>query len=521
MLTNELKEETSHTVVFDVIPVIHLRGGRTIDFTGNNPDESAIFEEWEPLETAKFWIEEGASRIHVVDIDALFQRDATLNWQLITRLCELPVKVQLVAGHLDMKNIDRAIQAGVSRVMLDASQEDINLLASSAVSSYGPDAIGVMFTTRAVGKVGTIEETEDWPEDWAGAGGEQVVSRALQMYRLGIHSGIHTTIADNGEMSGCDVRITKELASLSGVNFQVGGEIYDMDDIASCYNCKGVSGVLIGRALYNGNISLKRALRTTRRKIAFDTGLPAWKQEQDTVKARLRYQLTRHYLHRHLPDRSLHILDAGGGNGQDALLMAGAGHTVALVDESAAMLADFQEANELSPVASSITTHHCNLRDIPENFDEDDFDVVLCHNVIQYVTDWQEQLRNAVKPLKKGGIFSLVTRNQLALPYLIDLETIEIDQLSELSTAVKTHSPFFESEITLYRPTDLTDWLTDNGFDLIGRYGLLTLNHYASTVNSPENQMLISKLEQFEANLGEVSPYRDTARYIQVLAKKC
>lgn len=200
--------------------------------------------------------------------------------------------------------------------------------------------------------------------------------------------------------------------------------------------------------------------------------------------------------------------------------MAGAGHTVALVDESAAMLADFQEASEANPVASNITTYHCNLRDIPDNFDDDQFDVVLCHNVIQYVTDWREQLRNAVKPLKSGGIFSLVTRNQLALPYLIDLETIEIDQLSQLSTSLKAHSLFFDSDITLYRPADLTDWLADNGFELIERYGLLTLNHYASTVNSPENEVLISKLEQIEAKLGEFSPYRDSARYVQVLAKK-
>lgn len=202
-----------------------------------------------------------------------------------------------------------------------------------------------------MGKVGAIEENEDWPEDWAGAGGEQVVSRALQLYHLGVYTGIHTTIADNGEMSGCDVRITKELASLSGINFQVGGEIYDMGDIASCYNCKGVNGVLLGRALYNGNINLERALRTTKRKIAFDTGLPVWKLEQDTVKARLRYSLAHNYLHKHLPGRSLDILDAGGGNGKDALSMAGAGHRVTLVDESAAMLADFQEANlgKISP----------------------------------------------------------------------------------------------------------------------------------------------------------------------------
>ena len=116
----------------------------------------------------------------IVDIDAMFQRDSALNWALITRICELPVKVQLVGGHLEVADIERAFQAGVSRVMIDGTQADVNLLASSAVSSFGPDSIGVMFTTRAVGKSGVIGESEDWPEDWAGGAAEPQVRLAAR-----------------------------------------------------------------------------------------------------------------------------------------------------------------------------------------------------------------------------------------------------------------------------------------------------------------------------------------------------
>lgn len=520
MLASELVETKQHTISFDIVPVIHLRDGQTIDFTGGKPEESAIFDNWAPLETARFWINEGASWLHIVDIDAMFQRDSTLNWQLITKICALPVRVQLVGGHFHIDDIERAFQAGVSRIMLDASQPDINLLASSAVTTHGPEAIGVMFTTRAVGKVGAIAASDDWPDDWAAAGGEEAVTRALQLYRLGITTGVHTTIADDGAMSGCDARITQELASLSGINFQAGGEIYDLDDVVSCYNRKGVTGVLIGRALYNGSINLKQALRTTRRKLAFETGLPDWKRDQHTVKARLRYQIAQSYLQRHLPERSLHILDAGGGNGQEALALASNGHDVELLDESTAMIADFKESNELNPSATSITTHNCNIREIPRRFNDELFDLVMCHNVIQYVTDWEHHIRSSVKPLKSGGLFSLIVRNRQALPYQIDLESTEPDKLDEVAQSFVAQSNVFNSEITLFTPGFLIDWLSDNGFESVLHYGILSLNHYAETSGSPDNEMLISKLASFETALGKSSPYRDVARYTHLIAVK-
>jgi S-adenosylmethionine-dependent methyltransferase len=505
---------------FDIFPAIHLRNGQTIDFTGHSPDEAPIMDSWQPLESAKFWIDEGASWIHIVDIDALFKRDTTLNWQTITQLCELPVKVQLVGGNFDLADIDRAMKAGVHRVLLDASQKDINLLASTALASYGPESLGVIFTTSGIEQTGVIKQPSDWPTDWEAAGGEQIVTRALQLYHLGITTGVHTTIAKDGTMSGCDVRITQELASLSGMNFLVGGEVYDMDDVVHCYNRKGVTGILIGRALYNGTINLQRALNNTRRKIAFETGLPDWKQEQVTLKARLRYKIANDYLQEHLPDKRLRALDAGGGNGLDALYLAGIGHEVDLLDESMAMINDFEKSNEHQPAADHVTTHNCNIREIPKRFDDNEFDIVLCHNVIQYVVDWQSILHNAVKPLKRGGIFSLITRNIHALPYQTDYESVEPDQVDDFLDLSISHSPVFDSKISLFSPNDLIGWLEQHQFVDINHYGILSLHHYAALSDQAENEMLISKLESIEYKLGKRSPHRDVARYVQLVAIK-
>lgn len=520
MIVAENAGVTPNNLRFDIFPAIHLRNGQTIDFTGHDPDEAPIVDSWRPLESAKFWIDEGASWIHIVDIDALFRRDSTLNWQTITQLCELPVKVQLVGGNFDAADIDRAIAAGVHRVLLDASQPDINLLASTALAAHGSESLGVIFTTSDIGHVGTIEQPSDWPTDWEAAGGEDVVTRALQLYHLGITTGVHTTIAKDGTMSGCDVRITQELASLSGMNFLVGGEVYDMDDVVHCYNRKGVTGILIGRALYNGTINLQRALNNTRRKIAFETGLPGWKQEQETLKARLRYTIANSFLQEQLPDNPLRVMDAGGGNGLDALNLAGLGHDVDLLDESMAMITDFEESSEHHPAADHITAHNCNIREIPKRFNENEFDVVLCHNVIQYIVDWQSILSNAVKPLKRGGIFSLITRNIQALPYQTEYESIELDAVADILDSSFSHSMVFDSKVSLFSPGELISWLQNNQFIDIKHFGILSLHHYAGLSDQAENEMLISKLETIEHQLGKVSPHRDVARYIQLIAIK-
>jgi len=519
-LDTNLAEMTPHVLQFDIFPAIHLRDGKTVDFTGKDPDESAIVDSWRPLETAQFWIDEGANWIHVVDVDAMFQRDSSLNWQLITQLCELPVKVQLVGGHFSMEDLDRAMQAGVQRVLLDASQPDINMLASTAVAAHGPESLGVIFTTRAAGKVGSIEDSDDWPTDWAAAGGAEVVTRASQLYHLGITTGVHVTVAADGSMSGCDAGITQELASLSGMNFLVGGEVYDMNDVVRCYNRKGVTGILIGRALYNGNINLQQALRNTRRKIAFESGLPGWKQEQDSLKARLRYSISKQYLQGHLPERSLQVLDAGGGNGLDALYLAGLGHEVSLLDESMAMLADFEEQSINIPAANHVTTCNANIRDIPKHYSDEQFDLVLCHNVIQYVNDWESILRNAVQPLKSGGVFSLITRNRQALPYQLDVDAIDAEEIDQVIESFNHRSAVFDSNIMLFTPSVLVEWLQSNGFQVLQQYGILSLHHYANVADQTEHETLIAKLEHLEYKLGQLSPHRDVARYVQLVAVK-
>ena len=78
---------TQHTDDFLIFPALHLKGGKSFDFTENAEDESSIPELPEPVACARYWIEQNAKWIHVMNVDAALDDDTSHNWPLVERLC--------------------------------------------------------------------------------------------------------------------------------------------------------------------------------------------------------------------------------------------------------------------------------------------------------------------------------------------------------------------------------------------------------------------------------------------------
>ena len=356
---------------------------------------------------------------------------------------------------------------------------------------------------------------------WRMAGGLQAVTLGVQMYHLGITTAVHSRIQPDGSMSGADLEVSKELAQLTGLNVIVGGEVRDMDDVVECYNHQGICGVLIGKALHTGKIDLKRALQATSRKIAFESGLPQWKQEQQALKGQIRYELSAQNLFNHLPKgKLLRTLDAGGGNGIDSLRLAKMSYPVDLVDTSLSMLHDLQTNADQLGMGNTVTTHSFDIREIKKRFAADSFDLVLCHNVIQYSDDWEDLLVSSLAPLASGGIFSLITRNKHAVPYDAALDDYELDELPALLEQPHGKSGVFDSDISFFTVLFLTDWLEQHGFSTIADYGVFCLYNHHSVSARYNDTATVAKLHTLEKHLGNLSPYKETARYIQIVAQK-
>lgn len=495
---------------FEIFPALHLRRGRLIDMTLAS-DEGSF--EADPLDSARRWIDEGARWLHVVDVDATFDRDASANRPVIEALATLPVSLQFSGGQRTAEDIAHAMALGIDRLLVSTAAVETPELIARAIAEYGRERLGLSIVTDETGAVLT--------HGWQSAGGLEAVTLAIQMGRLGIGTAVHSRVLPDGTMTGTDLATSCELAALSGLNVIVGGEVRDLDDVVACYNQPGITGVLIGRALQNGTLDLRTAVDETRSNLAFESGVPYWKAQQSSLAVRVRRALARANLLDHLPVQDgLRVLDAGGGTGLASLPLAAAGATVDLVERSRAMLAEFEADALEAGLRHRVTAHVLDIREIHRRFDISRFDLVLCHNVIQYSEDWQTLLSSMTAPLARGGLLSLVARNWFGEPYGVDLASTDIDELPHVLTRERGASRLFDTDVRFFSAPFLADWLTGHGFEVVADYGLMCRHVVPEPATDADAQVLLDKSVVLERLMGARDPYKQTARYVQLIARK-
>jgi len=304
---------TTPARTFDILPALHLSQGRLVDLASDtNSQNPVLSDDTDQLSAARRAIKHGARWIHVINVDTSFDPEASHQWELIDQLCQLPVKVQYGGGIGSAANIDRAIEAGVSRVLLSKLAITSPQVVSAAIIKHGRDRFALSITASPDGVV--------FGSDNDAVEGLNALTLAVQMYQLGITTLVHTRLEPDGTMSGTELDNSIELAKLSGMNVIVGGEVRSLKYVIACYNQPGITGVLIGKALQTGKFRLGDALDETRAALAFESGVPRWKNEQHTMRVRLRRSLSHANLKMHATKpEGLRILDAGGGNGLASL----------------------------------------------------------------------------------------------------------------------------------------------------------------------------------------------------------
>lgn len=242
--------------------------------------------------------------------------------------------------------------------------------------------------------------------------------------------------------------------------------------------------------------------------------------EQGEPWNRLKYALTQSNLARHLPPGPLAVLDAGGGNGADSLPLALAGHSVTLVDYSAEMLGvAVRRADELG-LARRVATHIADLTRLHELFPRPQFDVVLCHNVVQYVDNAPPLLAALSATLKPGGLLSLISTNRYAAPlraafFLGDLQAA-FEQLDQpLDRAI-----LFDTPVRHYSADEVRALLPAAGLAHLADYGIRCVYDYWGDNERKRDPAVIAQLDRLEMALTDRHPYKLLARFFQVVAEK-
>lgn len=245
-------------MAFDIFPAIDLRRGQVVRLQLGDPNRQTVFSN-DPVETAKRWLDAGARWIHVVNLDGAFAEDGRANWLALEKLGRLETQVQFGGGLRSLEDMGKAMDYGVSRVILGTAALENPELVSASIARYGPDRVAVGIDARD-GRVrtrGWQNETAATPTDLARA-----------MGRLGVRTIIYTDISRDGVLGGVNTPATVALASNSGLSVIASGGVKSLDDVAELapFASSGVAGVIIGRALYEGRVDLAAALALAEKK---------------------------------------------------------------------------------------------------------------------------------------------------------------------------------------------------------------------------------------------------------------
>ncbi|MEU7527162.1 class I SAM-dependent methyltransferase [Saccharothrix sp. NPDC042600] len=242
-----------------------------------------------------------------------------------------------------------------------------------------------------------------------------------------------------------------------------------------------------------------------------DTSMTAWRQWQDSPWGRLRYTLAEHNLARHLGDAPLRVLDLAGGDGSDAVRLAVRGHDVTVLDNSPAMLAAAAERAAAAGVA--ITRIEADIADLPDAA----YDVVLCHNIIQYRDD---ALALALDALRPGGLLSVMAINRHAAPLVTAVRRLDpAAALAALDTD-QARTATFDTTITLYTAEDLSRLMRVSGCRVLAHYGIRAVCDYIADDERKHDPAFYADLERLELALTDREPHKHTARLFQLVGRK-
>jgi phosphoribosylformimino-5-aminoimidazole carboxamide ribotide isomerase len=236
----------------EVIPAIDIRGGRCVRLHQGDYALETVFED-DPIAVALRWAEQGATRIHVVDLDGA--RDGRqANAELVRAIAStVACPVQTGGGIRDLATLRATLEAGVQRVALGTAAVKDPALLRQAIAFAG-DRLIVSVDVRD----GNVR-TEGWTE------GSDLDARAWieELARLGVTRIVYTDIARDGAMEGPNLEAYAALARDTSLAIIAAGGVTTVEDVRRLA-ATGIEAAIIGRALYTGDIALPAAIEAAR-----------------------------------------------------------------------------------------------------------------------------------------------------------------------------------------------------------------------------------------------------------------
>ncbi len=229
-----------------LIPAIDLKGGKCVRLRQGCMEDETIFSD-DPLEVAQRWVDAGAKRLHIVDLDGAFKgepRNAAAVHEIVEQFPDIPV--QIGGGIRDEETIETYLNAGVRYVIIGTRAVTAPHFVADVCAEF-PSHIIVGLDARD-GKVAT--------DGWSKLSHHDVVDIAQHFEHDGVEAIIYTDIHRDGMMQGVNVEATVELARAIHIPVIAAGGVTSLDDVRELLAVadEGIEGVITGRAIYEGTL---------------------------------------------------------------------------------------------------------------------------------------------------------------------------------------------------------------------------------------------------------------------------
>ena len=238
-----------------IIPAIDLKNGSCVRLRQGRMEDVTVYSD-DPVATATRWVEAGAKRLHVVDLDGAFAGKPENKEAVVRILAEHPnLPIQLGGGVRDLATIEVYLDLGLAWVIIGTQAVKDPVLVTEACHQFpGQIIVGV-------------DAKDGWvaTEGWAEASAISAVDIVKRFSDVGVSSIVYTDIGRDGMLSGVNVKATASLASETGCPVIASGGLKGLSDVTEllAVESDGVVGAITGRAIYEGTLNLADAIRLT------------------------------------------------------------------------------------------------------------------------------------------------------------------------------------------------------------------------------------------------------------------
>lgn len=238
-----------------VFPAIDLRDGKCVRLLRGDFSKETIYAS-NPEKTAHRWESEGAEFLHIVDLDGAMTGEPR-NLDAVKRILQaVDIPIELGGGIRSLDVMEKILELGVFRIILGSAAVHNKTLVKEACKRYGARIVVGIDAKDGIAAI----------EGWGISGNISAVELAKELASFGVKTIIYTDISRDGTLTGVNISATVKLAVEAGIGIVASGGVKSLDDIYALKRQEGhgIQGVIVGKSIYEGTLSLPRAIAAAR-----------------------------------------------------------------------------------------------------------------------------------------------------------------------------------------------------------------------------------------------------------------